>query len=102
MPDTLSSLIQQLPPWSAIIRGTLMRYRLPCQRPACPRCRPGGLKHGPYWYLSVKLNGKTRMRKLQDHHVPAVRQAIRHYHRWKKLSVRLFELNTQALLAKGQ
>lgn len=79
-----------------------MRYRLPCKRPACRRCRPGGPKHGPYYYLSVKLNGRTRMRKLQDHHVPFVRQGIKNYHRWWKLSVRIFEHNTQALLAKGE
>jgi hypothetical protein len=102
MPPPIDPLIRRIPPWPAIIRGTLLRYRLPCKRPSCLKCHPGGPKHGPYWYLSVKLNGKTRMRKLQDHHVPAVRRGIRNYHRWWTLSVRVFELNTQALLAKGE
>lgn len=88
-------LIAHLPPLADIIRGTLLRY----VHQGC-RCHPKG--RYVYWYLSVNLGGKTKMRKLQDHQVPQVRQAIRNYHRWQKDCRKIFELNTQLLLSKGE
>lgn len=87
-------LIKSLPALTGIIRGSLVRY----YHEGC-RCHPNG-RYGPYWYLSVNQAGRTRMRKLHDHHVPYVRQAIRNYHRWQKTCLRIFELNTQLAIAR--
>jgi hypothetical protein len=98
MPTSLSSLTAQLPNWPDLIRGSLVRYFLTCGQKTC-RCHQGE-KHGPYWYLSVNQAGKTRMRKLQDHQVTAVRRALKNYNRWWKTCLKIFELNTQIALSK--
>ena len=80
-----------LPPMNQIIRGSLMRY----VHDGC-KCHPNG--RYVYWYLSVNQGGRTRMRKLQDHQVPAVRAAIENYRRWWKTCLKIFEINTQIAL----
>ena len=87
------SLIHSLPPMTQLIRGSLLRY----VHQGC-RCHPKG--RYVYWYLSVNQGGRTRMRKLQDHQVPYVRQALKNYHRWWKTCIRIFEFNTQIVLSK--
>ena len=87
-------LIAELPPMTDIIRGSLLKY----YHEGC-RCHPKG-RYGPYWYLSVKLQGRTKMRKLQDHQVPHVRAAIANYKRWWEACLKIIELNTQAALAR--
>ena len=87
------SLIHCLPPIQDILRGSLLRY----VHQGC-RCHPKG--RYVYWYLSVTLKGKTKMRKLKNHQLPQVRRAIQNYHRWQKLCQQIFELNTQLLLSK--
>ena len=85
-------LIAQLPNISSLIRGSLLRY----VHQGC-RCHPKG--RYVYWYLSVNQGGRTKMRKLQDRQVPEVRQALKDYQRWWKTCLRIFEINTQKLLA---
>lgn len=87
-------LIANLPPLTDVLRGSLVKY----YHEGC-RCHPNG-RYGPYWYLSVNMGGKTKMRKLQDHHVPHVRQTIKNYRRWWKTCLRIFELNTKLALSK--
>jgi hypothetical protein len=87
-------LIASLPPAASLIRGSLVRY----YHEGC-RCHPNG-RYGPYWYLSVNQGGRTKMRKLQAHQVPRVRQALRHYHRWWQTCLRIFELNAELALTE--
>ena len=87
-------IIAGLPPLADIIRGSLVRY----YHEGC-RYHPKG-RYGPYWYLSIHAGGRTQMRKLKDHQVPGIRQAIKNYQRWWKTCLRIFELNTQILLSK--
>ena len=94
--DKRDDLIAKLPGLTDVLRGSLMKY----YHQGC-RCHPKG-SYGPYWYLSVKMNGKTKMRKLQDHQVPAVREAIANYKRWWKTCLRIFELNTLLALSREQ
>lgn len=82
-----------LPALTDIVRGSLVRY----VHDGC-KCHPNG--RYVYWYLSVNDRGKTKMRKLQDHQVPAVRQAIQNYRRWRKTCLHIIELNTQIALEK--
>ena len=92
--------IARLPAWPNIIRGTLKHSRLTCGNPGCRCRRAKRYRHGPYWYLSVNMDGRTKTRLLQDHHVPSIRQGIKNYHRWWKTCLRIFEINTQLALAK--
>jgi len=86
-------IIATLPPFDDIIRGSLLRY----VHEGCS-CHPKG-RYGPYWRLSVKYGGRTRMFQLQPHQVPRVQRALKNYDRWWKACLRIMELNTQAILA---
>lgn len=88
------SLVANLPPITGLIRGSLVRYF----HEGC-RCHPKG-RYGPYWYLSVNQGGRTRMRKLKDHQVAQVRWAVKNYNLWWKTCLRIFETNTERLLAQ--
>jgi len=92
--DRRDQLIAKLPPLQKVLRGSLLKY----YHEGC-KCHPKG-RYGPYWYLSVKMEGKTKMRKLQDHHVAQIKAAIKNYERWWKDCLRVFELNTQLILNK--
>lgn len=89
-------LIHSLPPMNRIIRGSLMKYF----HEGC-RCHPHG-RYGPYWYLSVKLGGKTKMRRIPDPHLPVFRKAVQNHDRWEKLSFQIFELNTLIARSGGK
>ena len=93
-PAKRNHLIESLPPMTNIIRGSLLRYH----HEGCP-CHPKG-RYGPYWRLSVKQGGRTKMYQLQPHHLPKIRQAIANYHRWWKTCLRIFEANTQYIVAQ--
>ena len=57
-------LIKGLPRWKDILRGSVLTYFLPCGKKGC-RCKRGKDNlHGPYYYISVKEAGKTRMYTL--------------------------------------
>lgn len=88
-------LVESLAPEEEIIRGSLVRY----VHEGC-RCHPYG--RYVYWYLSVNLGGKTRMRKLQGKQVPYVRKALQNYKQWWKKSLQIFELNTRLLLEQKE
>ena len=94
--------LARLPAWPDIIRGTLKHSRLTCGNPGCRCHRAKRLRHGPYWYLSVNMAGRTKMYKLQDRHAPLIRQGIKNYHRWWKTCLRIFEANTRRILAQEE
>src|SRR5437867_13309545 len=49
------TLVQRLPPVSAILRGSLIERYKPCGKPGC-KCAPGP-GHGPKYYLSSSQPG---------------------------------------------
>ena len=91
--DKRNKLLSTLPPASDLIRGSLLKY----YHEGC-KCHPNG-KYGPYWYLSVKIDGKTKMRKLKEHQVAGVRKGIESYERWWKTCLKVFEMNTLMILS---
>ena len=91
-----NQLIAELPPLTNLIKGSLLCYH----HEGC-RCHPKG-RYGPYCYLSVNQDGKTKMRKLDNDQVPNIRQALKNYQRWWKTCLRIFEINTQLTLSKKE
>ena len=104
---TLSSLlisrdreIAKVPPWSRVVRGTLVRYHLTCGKRSCRCHRAKRYRHGPYWYLAVSTQGKKRMALIPSKQVPQIKKGISAYAQlWKRLC-RISEINV-ALLKGG-
>lgn len=94
-PESLrDQLIASLPPLTGIVRGSLLREF----HEGCP-CHPKG-RYGPYWRLSLKQGGRTKMRQLKGRQLSIVRRAVKNYQRWWKTCLRIFELNTQLALSQ--
>ncbi len=85
-----------LPPFSEIVRGSLVtRYRR-CGKPTC-HCADGQ-GHGPAHYLSVTLKpGKTEQILLSEEMVPVAQQYLDNYDRWWKALEQVSELNRRLL-----
>jgi hypothetical protein len=58
-----------------VFKGSITRRRLPCGNPKC-RCRDPKRRHGPYFQISWKQNGKTVSRILPAKIVPLYREWI--------------------------
>lgn len=91
-------LIAQMPSWSSILRGSLMRYAKECGSRGCKCHRGGAFRHGPYWHLVIhRGKGKQKIYLLPASKLRQVRQGRTAYnHLWRNL-VRLSELNVRIL-----
>src|SRR5467141_832497 len=57
-------LARQMPDLATILRGSLLRRMVRCNKPGCQYCEKGkGKGHGPIWILSVSL-GNRRVRQI--------------------------------------
>lgn len=95
--------IAKLPPWTRLIRGSLVRYYLTCGNPNC-RCRKGQrYRHGPYWYVTVSYAaGKQKRYLISARQARRAREGIAAYKCiWKGLC-RISELNLALLKADGR
>ena len=94
--DRREALAADLPPFSEIVRGSLVtRYRR-CGKPTC-HCAPGE-GHGPAHYLSVTLKpGKTEQIFLSEEMLPVARQFLDNYSRWWAALEKVSELNRRLL-----
>ena len=94
--DRREALAADLPPFSEIVRGSLVtRYRR-CGKPTC-HCATGE-GHGPAHYLSVTLKpGKTEQIFLSEEMLPVARQFLDNYSRWWAAMENVSELNRRLL-----
>ena len=94
--DRRESLTADLPPFSEIVRGSLItRYRR-CGKPTC-HCATGE-GHGPAHYLSVTLKpGKTEQILLSEEMLPVARQFLDNYNRWWAALEKVSEANRRLL-----
>src|SRR3972149_1587042 len=83
--DRREALAADLPPFSEIVRGSLVtRYRR-CGKPTC-HCATGE-GHGPAHYLSVTLKpGKTEQIFLSEEMLPVARQSLGTVSGWRSQS----------------
>jgi len=97
-----------LPPFSEIVRGSIVtRYRR-CGKPTCHCATTEG--HGPAHYLVVTLKpGKTEQILLSEEMLPVARRFLDNYKRWwaalEKVSAanrRLLRLRTAELTSRKQ
>lgn len=74
--------------------GAVVRRFTVCGKPGC-RCQRGE-KHGPFWYLSEKEAGRTRLRYLgTEAKAQPVLDAVRTYQHWRRLRLRLRRVQQQ-------
>lgn len=94
--DRRETLSADLPPFSEIVRGSLVtRYRR-CGKPTCHCATTKG--HGPAHYLSVTLKpGKTEQILLSEEMLPVARRFLDNYNRWWAALENVSELNRRLL-----
>ena len=91
----------RVPPWSAILRGSLVRYFLTCGNKNCRCHKAKRYRHGPYWYVSVpRAAGRSRLVLIREPQVQLARRGIADYKRLWKALWRISDLNL-ALLKAG-
>lgn len=92
-------LIESMPPWEEIIRGTVCEYYLPCGKEKC-RCKEKKeYRHGPYYYLSFGESGKTSMQLLPKDIKEKVFYYVKQYEKLWKILCEISKINLKLLLA---
>src|SRR5256886_11822067 len=86
------SLLSQLPPLKAILRGSLIERYKRCGKPGC-KCAEGP-GHGPKYYLSVSHAGlRPQMDYVpQESHAKIV-EFVANYHRAREILEAISEIN---------
>ena len=90
-----AKLAQKLPDPLEAVRGTLVERYLTCGNRKC-RCHAKGPRHGPYHYLlTTTAPGKTRTTLVPTDQLARVRRWIANFKRFKDVSEKITELNTE-------
>ena len=83
---------QQLLEVGFICEGSLVERFMPCGKPNC-RCVDPEQRHGPYWQLSWKQDGKTVSRRLSPEHAALYREWIANRRQLDELVKQLHEVS---------
>src|SRR5712692_10221194 len=79
-----TTLVRQLPPLKAILRGSLIERYKPCGKPGCHCAKGPG--HGPKYYLSVSFpGGRPQM------------EYVANYQRAREILEQICEINRELL-----
>ncbi len=68
-------IVRQIPDLQTVIAGSLQEQRRRCGKEGC-RCTRGEL-HGPYLYLSLRVEGRSRMLYVPAELAGQVREAVK-------------------------
>jgi hypothetical protein len=88
-------------------KGTVLKRMMKCGKAGCACAADPDKRHGPYFELTYKADGKTVNVKLSPEAAPLYKAASLHYHKLKALLNRLEKLSQtilrhQAKLAQPQ
>jgi len=78
-------------------KGTVLKRIMKCGKAQCACASDATKRHGPYFELTYKANGKTVNVKLSPEAAPLYRAAARQYRRLKTLLNRLDQLSKTIL-----
>ncbi len=78
-----------------LVAGSLIAKYKRCNKGDC-RCTRGEL-HGPFWYLSQTVDGRTVMRFIRAAEVARVRPAFARTKQWRQHRAQLVRLSTRIL-----
>ena len=94
-------LIESIPPWNEVIRGTVYETYACCGKINCKCKKDDKFRHGPYYYLSFGDKGKTKMQFLHKDIKRNVENCVKQYNRlWKNLC-ELSEINLKLLILEN-
>jgi hypothetical protein len=78
-------------------KGTLLKRMMKCGKAQCACASDATKRHGPYFELTYKANGKTVNVKLSPEAAPLYRAAAQQYRKLKTLLNRLDKLSKTIL-----
>jgi len=78
-------------------KGTVLKRMMKCGKAQCACATDASKRHGPYFELTYKANGKTVNVKLSPEAAPLYRAAARQYRKLKTLLSRLDKLSKTIL-----
>ena len=91
-------LVKRLGRSEEFLRGSVVRMRRCCVRPACRKCASG--ERHPTWVLTVSRKGKTHTVYLGEKRVEAARRMVGSYRRLMEWVEEIGRINL--LLLKGR
>ena len=91
-----ATLVRQLPPLRAILRGSLIERYKPCGKPGC-HCADGP-GHGPKYYLSVSFPGvRPQMEYVPQEYHAQTTEYLANYQRAREILEQICEINRELL-----
>lgn len=79
--------------------GSIARSWLKCGKPSCICHRDPARRHGPYFYWTRKVSGRTQSRMLDESLVRLYEEGIRSHHKLNALIENMRELSLLAFQA---
>src|SRR5919108_3095309 len=90
------TLLRQLPPLQAILRGSLIERYKRCGKPGC-KCADGP-GHGPKYYLSVSYPGlRPQMNYVPQQSYAQAAEFLANYRRAREILEAICEINRELL-----
>jgi hypothetical protein len=91
-----NALVRQLPPLTALLRGSLIERYKPCGKPGCHCAQGPG--HGPKYYLSVSYPGRPPLVEyVPQAYYAQIIDFLANYHRARKIVEQICEINGELL-----
>jgi hypothetical protein len=78
-------------------KGTVLKRMMKCGKAQCACASDATKRHGPYFELTYKANGRTVNLKLSSEAAPLYRAAVQQYRKLKTLLDRLEKLSRTIL-----
>jgi hypothetical protein len=95
-----SRLLQRLPPFEEVLRGSVVRRLLRCGKRGC-RCATG--EGHPAVYLSITLaGGRTEQISLPTSLIRRAEQGVANYHAWWEAIEKVSAINRELLRRERQ
>jgi len=91
---TLRSSLEQI---GFFCKGTVLKRMMKCGKAQCACASDATKRHGPYYELTYKANGKTVNVKLSTQAAPLYKAAAQQYRKLKTLLNRLDKLSKTIL-----
>jgi hypothetical protein len=90
------TLLRQLPPLTAVLRGSLIERYKRCGKPGC-HCASGP-GHGPKYYLSVSYpGGPPHVEYVPQAYYAQITACLANYHRAREIVEQICEINRELL-----